>query len=166
MEEAVDPTFLDTSPILGNDLGVFIGLTVVLFGRRRLPQRPGLAQTWRPEWQTVPIRTAGGRQPVPELRAVRRRAAVDFSGYVIDWIGACSCWLCGLPDHPGSAHVSQYPWLYERAGVFRLEGQGIPDGTTRLAATALSLPVVVDVPGRTGDFSVHAASAALGKNLA
>lgn len=119
MEEAVDTTFLDTiAGILGNDLGVFIGLTVILFGAAACLSGQALAQTWRPAWQTVPyaLLLAIGSRFLSF--ALFDGELLSLSGYLIDWIVLLALALLAYRITRARRMVSQYPWLYERAGMF------------------------------------------------
>ncbi len=119
MEEAVNPTFLDAiADILGNDLGVFIGLTVILFGGAACLSGQALAQTWRPIWQTVPytLLLAVGSRFLSF--ALFDGELLSISGYVIDWFTLLLLALLTFRITQARRMVSQYPWLYERAGVF------------------------------------------------
>jgi ABC-type Mn2+/Zn2+ transport system permease subunit len=125
MEEAVDPIFMDAiADILGNDLGVFIGLTVVLFGAAACLSGQALAQTWRPAWQTVPytLLLAVGSRFLSF--ALFDGELLSISGYVIDWIALLLLALVAYRITRAQRMVSQYPWLYERAGVFGWRAKG------------------------------------------
>ncbi len=125
MDAAADATFLDTiADILGNDIGVFIGLTVVLFGGAACLSGQALAQTWRPIWQTVPytlLLTIGSRFL---SFALFDGELLSISGYLIDWIALLVLALVAFRITQARRMVSQYPWLYERAGLFGWRAKG------------------------------------------
>jgi hypothetical protein len=125
MEEAVNPTFLDAiADILGNDLGVFIGLTVILFGGAACLSGQALAQTWRPIWQTVPytlMLTIGSRFL---SFALFDGELLSITAYLIDWVVLLLLALLAFRVTQARRMVSQYPWLYERAGVFGWRAKG------------------------------------------
>ena len=125
MDAAADTTFWDTlADILGNDLGVFIGLTVVLFGAAACMSGQALAQTWRPVWQTVPytlLLTVGSRFL---SFALFDGELLSISGYFIDWMVLLLLCLLAYRVTQARRMVAQYPWLYERAGLFGWRARG------------------------------------------
>jgi hypothetical protein len=125
MDAATDTTFLDAiADILGNDLGVFIGLTVVLFGGAACLSGQALAQTWRPIWQTVPytlMLTVGSRFL---SFALFDGELLSITGYLIDWVALLLLALLAFRITQARRMVSQYPWLYERAGLFGWRAKG------------------------------------------
>ena len=104
-------------PALGVTWGVFIGVVVVMFGFAAVLTGQALAQTWRPYWHAVPYSVLLG-------------AGAQFIGYalfggklvVAGWLvdSAILLALTSLAYRVTLAHqmVNQYPWLYERAGLF------------------------------------------------
>jgi branched-chain amino acid transport system ATP-binding protein len=104
-------------PALGVSWGVFIGVAVVLFGFAALMTGQALAQTWRPWWHAVPYSAllGAGAQFVGYALFEGR---LVFTGWLIDF--AVLLALASLAYRVTLAHkmVAQYPWLYERAGLF------------------------------------------------
>jgi hypothetical protein len=118
--------------ILGESIPVFIGLTVVLFGGASFLMGQALGETWRPAWQCV---TYGLLLTVAERLADNFLFAAQIvpfgfpdGGFAIHWDGTIgylshAVVLCGIAL---IAHrltrarkmVTQYPWLYSRAGLF------------------------------------------------
>lgn len=103
---------------LGASPGVFIGLTVILFGGAAFMTGQAVGATWRPAWQVVPyavllaaadrfLSTAlfGGRLfSLPAfLIATLVLVAIAFAAWRVTFVRKM---------------VSQYPWLYRRTGLF------------------------------------------------
>jgi branched-chain amino acid transport system ATP-binding protein len=104
--------------ILGENIYVFIGLTVIMIGGCALMMGQALAHTWRPMWQLLPYGVLLGAfdrflayalfdntllAPVPFIVAVALVLTLGAAGYRLT-----------------QAHlmVRQYPWLYRRSGLF------------------------------------------------
>jgi hypothetical protein len=104
-------------PALGVTWPVFIGVVVCLFGFAALMTGQALAQTWRPAWQLVPysLLLALGTQFFGWALFEGRLLLV---GWLID--AAVLFAMAFLAYRITRVHkmVAQYPWLYERAGLF------------------------------------------------
>jgi branched-chain amino acid transport system ATP-binding protein len=104
-------------PALGVSWGVFIGVAVVLFGFAALMTGQALAQTWRPWWHAIPYSAllGAGAQFIGYALFAGKLVA---TGWLIDF--AVLLALASLAYRLTLAHkmVAQYPWLYERAGLF------------------------------------------------
>jgi hypothetical protein len=104
-------------PLLGTSWGVFIGVVVILFGFAALMTGQALAQTWRPWWHAVPYSLLLGL-------GARFFVWALFEGklLLVAWLidAAVLLAIASLAWRVTRVHkmVSQYPWLYERAGVF------------------------------------------------
>lgn len=104
--------------ILGSDLGVFIGLTIVLFGGCAFMMGQALANNWRPTWQPAPYCVL--------LALVNRFLAwslfgsdpLTIAGFLADLLVILALAYCGFLLTRANKMVSQYPWLYERASPF------------------------------------------------
>jgi hypothetical protein len=112
--------------ILGESIPVFIGLTVILFGGASFLMGQALGETWRPAWQNV---TYGLLLTVAERLAdnflfAARIVPLSFSdlgpivGYVSHAIVLCGIALIAHRLTRARKMVTQYPWLYARAGLF------------------------------------------------
>lgn len=102
--------------LLGTTLDVWIGITLVLTGGAGYMTGQAIARTWRPLWQVV----AYGL-----LLAVVSRFFIYglfdgymllASGYIIDAAVIIAIGLFAFRLNRVQMMVSQYPWLYERAG--------------------------------------------------
>jgi len=103
--------------ILGSSLSDFIGVTIVIFGGAAFMTGQALAGTWRPIWQMVPygfLLAAANRFFSWSLFHGELLAPIGFAvdALVIIAIGVLAYRLM-------LAHrmTTQYPWLYERAGL-------------------------------------------------
>jgi hypothetical protein len=104
--------------LLGTTPPVFIGLTVVLFGGAALSTGDALAATWRPFWHAVPyalLLAAGARFLT---FALFEGDLVSPSGFAITAVLLLVLEYAGYRRKQARRMVRQYPWLYERAGIF------------------------------------------------
>ena len=97
---------------------VFLLLTVVIGGGAAIMAGRALASTWRPIWQTIAYMCLLGL-------AVRFFHFSLFGGtllsvhyYLVDTAVLCIAALLGYRITRVKQMTSQYPWLYERAGLF------------------------------------------------
>lgn len=107
------------SEILGAELPVFVGVMIVLAGGCGFLMGQAIAANWRPYWQVVlysGLLAAAGRFLEYALFSGQLLAPVPFlAGYVAVLALASLGYRLTLAD----LMVRQYPWLYERADVFR-----------------------------------------------
>jgi hypothetical protein len=112
-------------PLLGVTWGVFIGITVIMFGLAALMTGQALARTWRPFWHGVPyamLLAVGARFLAWSLFD----GHIMLTGWLID--AAVLLLLIALAYRTTRARqmVTQYPWLYERAGIFSWREKSLP----------------------------------------
>jgi hypothetical protein len=122
--------------ILGAEIPVFIGVMVVLAGGCGFMMGQAIAGSWRPYWQVVlysGMLAASGRFLEYALFEGHLLAPVPFlAGYVAVLALASLGYRLTLAD----LMVRQYPWLYERADVFRWREK--PSATDNLAGPPAS----------------------------
>jgi hypothetical protein len=107
-------------------LPVFIGITVVLMGGCAFMAGQALASTWRPLWQCFPY-------------ALGLAAADRFLGFALFGGDLWSLWgygtdalvltaiiLAAYRMTQARRMVRQYPWLYERTGLFGWRDKAAP----------------------------------------
>jgi branched-chain amino acid transport system ATP-binding protein len=102
----------------GSSLGDFIGVTLVLFGGASFMTGQALAATWRPLWQMVPYGLLLAAADRFFSWGLFGGNLTSLSGFILDAviIIAVGCFAYRLT----LVHkmVNQYPWLYERSGLF------------------------------------------------
>lgn len=104
--------------LLGAPLGVFIGVTLVLFGGAAWLTGQALAGTWRPAWQAfayAPLLAAVDRFLI---FALFEGELLSPWGYLLHALLLLAIMLLAYRVTRARRMVSQYPWLYERAGLF------------------------------------------------
>lgn len=102
----------------GSTLGDFIGVTLVLFGGAAFMTGQALAGTWRPLWQIVPYGLLLAAANRFFSWGLFHGKLLSPSGFVID--AAIVIGIGCLAYRLTLVHkmTAQYPWLYERAGLF------------------------------------------------
>lgn len=103
--------------ILGENIWVFLGLTVVLTGGCAFLMGQAIAGTWRPYWQIIPyslLLAAANRFLAFALFKEQLLAVVPYLVAVgVLWGLATLGFRLTLAD----LMVHQYPWLYQRSGL-------------------------------------------------
>lgn len=110
--------------LLGSGIGDFIGVTVILFGAAAFMTGQALAGTWRPYWQMIPyglLLTAANRF---FSWALFEGELLSLSGFVIDAIVIIAIGSVAYRLTQAYKMTTQYPWLYERAGLFSWQVRG------------------------------------------
>ena len=105
-------------PLIGTSWGVWIGISVVLFGFAAFMTGQALAQTWRPLWHAVVyalLLALGSRFLIFALFEGR---LLWLTGYAADWLVQVAFAAIAYRVTRARQMVVQYPWLYERAGLF------------------------------------------------
>jgi len=103
--------------ILGTTPGVFITVTVVVIGFAAFMTGQALAATWKPAWQTVLyclLLALGARFLIFSLFD---GTLLSLSGYLIDAAVLVVIGLFAFRLTQARRMTSQYPWIYERAGL-------------------------------------------------
>ena len=106
------------SALLGGTVREFFGLTVVLFGFAAFLTGQAMAQNWRPAWQIIPAALL--------LTVADRFLLYSMFGAELASPGGSLIAVAILAAIAGAAYhltrarkmVQQYPWLYERRGLF------------------------------------------------
>ena len=108
----------DLETLLGAPLPVFLGLTVVLAGTAAFLSGQSVAASWKPIALALVY---------PLLLALASRfltyalfggPLLSLSGYVVDALVLMAFGVLGYRITLAHKMVCQYPWLYERAGLF------------------------------------------------
>jgi hypothetical protein len=112
--------------ILGASWPVFIGITVILFGGAAFLMGQALAETWRPVWQNVAygaMLACGDRYII---FALFQGELLSISGYLIHSVVLIAISLFAYRITRAHRMVTQYPWLYERTGLFSWREKSAP----------------------------------------
>jgi hypothetical protein len=104
--------------LLGTSPAVFLGLTVILFGGAAYMTGQALAETWRPRWHAIPYALLLGAGARFLTYALFEGTLLSASGYVIGTLILLGICLGAYRAAQARRMVIQYPWLYERAGIF------------------------------------------------
>lgn len=104
---------------IGADLPTFVGLTVILFGAAAFMTGQAVAQNWRPAWQCVVYCGLLGLFDRFLHYALFDGVLLSLSGYITHWLLLSAIGLSAFRMQSVKMHVTQYPWLYERSGLFR-----------------------------------------------
>ncbi len=110
--------------LLGSRLSVFIGLTVVIMGATAYMTGHAVAATWRPVWQAVLYCFLLGLVDRFLTFALFGGRGLLVSGFVIDTAVLIGIGLIAYRLTHVAKMVTQYPWLYERTGIWRYRAKG------------------------------------------
>lgn len=105
-------------PLLGTSLPVFIGVTVFIAGGAAFMTGQALSANWRPVWQAVGYSLLLGFADRFIVFSLFGGELLSLSGYVIDTAVIMSVTLLSYRLTRARSMVTQYPWIYERAGPF------------------------------------------------
>jgi hypothetical protein len=97
---------------------VFIGLTLVMFGWLAFMAATALARMWRPWWQSIAyglILGLGNR--ILEMM-LYDGSMLSPRAYLVDTAYIIAVMLISYRAALARIMTLQYPWLYERAGLF------------------------------------------------
>jgi branched-chain amino acid transport system ATP-binding protein len=104
--------------LFGSDITTFIGVTVVLFGGASFIMGQALAQVWRPAWQNVVYGLLLGLANRFIVFALFDGPLLSLLAYVSNTAVLIALALIAYRMTKVRKMVSQYPWLYEQAGLF------------------------------------------------
>lgn len=110
--------------ILGTSLPVFIGITGVLAGGAAWMTGQALGATWRPARQAVAYSLLLGLADRFIIFALFEGELLSVSGYLVDTAVLVAIALAAHRITKVARMVQQYPWLYERSGVFGWRNRG------------------------------------------
>jgi hypothetical protein len=104
--------------LLGTSLPVFFAVTVVIIGFVAYMTGQGLANTWGPLWQLIVYCALLGCASRFLIFSLFDGQLLSLSGYVIDAAVLMIIGTFAFRLTRARKMVMQYPWLYERVGVF------------------------------------------------
>ncbi len=104
--------------LLGTTVPVFIFMTVILFGFAAYMTGQALANTWQPVWKVAPYGVLLALGDRFLIFALFEGELLSVSGLVIDAMVLVAMTATSYRLIQARKMVSQYPWLYESAGLF------------------------------------------------
>ena len=106
------------SELLGGSVYVFLGITCVLMGFSAFVMGQALANTWKPVWHTLIYAALLGFADRFLNFSLFGGQLTSISGYLVDTMVLILIALVAYRYTQARKMVSQYPWLYRRAGPF------------------------------------------------
>lgn len=106
------------SAILGTGVAIFFWLTLVVMGFAAFMTGQALANTWRPAWQAVVYAALLGVADRFLSYALFKGHLLSLAAYALDTATLTVIALFAYRVTKARKMVSQYPWLYDRAGLF------------------------------------------------
>jgi len=104
--------------LTGTTWPVFVGVTVVLFGGAAFMMGQALAENWQPYAQALFYCLLLGLGDRFATYALFEGQLLSWSGYVVDTLVLMAIGSLAYRLTQARKMVSQYPWLYDRAGLF------------------------------------------------
>lgn len=97
---------------------VFVVFTIILMGGAGYLTGQALATTWRPAWQVVAYTLLLGLVDRFLVFALFDGPLLSMAGYIVDTSAIAVIALCSYRLTRVRRMIGQYPWRYERAGIF------------------------------------------------
>ena len=104
--------------LLGTSVGVFIGLTVILMGGAAYMTGQAIATTWRPRWQVIVYCALLALVSRFLIFALFEGRLLWLPGLIIDALILIAIGLFAYRITHVRKVLSQYPWQYQRQGLF------------------------------------------------
>ncbi len=114
--------------VLDNSFGVYLGLTLCLMGFAAFMTGQALAVTWKPAWHCAAYALLLGLADRFLAYALFDGELLSASAYLIDTATLLAVALLAWRLGRARKMVSQYPWLYERAGPLAWRSKPPPGG--------------------------------------
>lgn len=112
--------------ILGAGPWTFLFNTVILMGFAAFMTGQAQANAWRPMWQIVPYGFMLGLADRFFSWGLGSGVGLSITGYIIDTAYLFGVAMIAYRMTLTHKMVSQYPWLYERSGLFSWRARGQP----------------------------------------
>lgn len=103
---------------LGTTVGVFVGVTGVVMGFAAYMTGQALANTWKPIWHAMVYCVLLAFASRFLIFGLFEGKLLSASGYLADVLVLVAAALFAYRLNQARKMVSQYPWLYERRGLF------------------------------------------------
>jgi branched-chain amino acid transport system ATP-binding protein len=104
--------------LLGSSVLEFLLVTIVIFGGCGFMMGQALAQTWRPQTHVVPYGILLAAANRFFSFALFGGELLSLTGFVIDAAVVIGIAVVAYRATRARKMVTQYPWLYEREGLF------------------------------------------------
>lgn len=104
--------------LLGTSIPVYLGVVVIIMGFAAYMTGQAMANTWKPAWHVVVYTLLLGIGSRFLVFALYDGELFSATGYVIDLIVLYVIGLFAYRLTRARKMVSQYPWMYERVGLF------------------------------------------------
>ena len=104
--------------ILGTSITVFFTITVVVIGFAAYMTGQALGNTWKPAWQLIVYVLMLGAADRFLTFALFEGELLSVTGYIVDTAVLMGIAFFAYRINRVHRLVSQYPWLYERTGLF------------------------------------------------
>jgi len=104
--------------LLGSSITAFIWITVIILGFAAYMTGQAIANTWRPYWQLLVYCALIGGAARFFNYALGGGHLLSLSGYLVDVMVLTAIGSFAYQLNRARKMVSQYPWLYERTGLF------------------------------------------------
>lgn len=104
--------------LIGTTLPVFIGITVVIMGFAAYTTGQAVAKGWKPMWQVPAYCVLLGFPDRFLTWGLFQGEGMLVSGYVVDTVVLIIIGLFAFQLNKARRMTAQYPWLYERTGLF------------------------------------------------
>lgn len=98
--------------------GVFVAVTVLVMGFAAYMTGQALANTWKPLWHAVIYAVLMGFADRFLVFALFDGSLSSVLGYIVDTTVLVAISVFAFRSTQARKMVSQYPWLYERRGLF------------------------------------------------
>lgn len=102
----------------------FIGITLIFMGGCAFMSGQALAATWRPLWQCFPYALGLAAASRFIAYALFKGTLLSIPFFVTDWLALTAMILAAYRMTQAKRMVRQYPWIYERTGLFAWREKG------------------------------------------
>lgn len=104
--------------LLGSHIVDFVGLTLILLGAGAFMTGRAIAITWRPQWQVLPYGLLLGLTSRFFSFALFQGDLLSIGGFLINTAVLTAIAYFAFRLTRAYKMVRQYPWAYERDGLF------------------------------------------------
>jgi len=104
--------------LLGTSIGVYIGVVIIIMGFCAYMTGQAMANGWKPLWQVLVYCLLLGLASRFLVFALYDGELLSLSGYLIDVGVLMLIAVFAFRITRSRRMVSQYPWLYDRVGLF------------------------------------------------